>query len=74
MKETRRLYLAVGNTVIHKQRPEWGVGRVIEEMNSTLPGGLSMIRIEFEDGVLRAFNNDVDSEHFCYHAGIRKHS
>ncbi|MEE9591605.1 MAG: DUF3553 domain-containing protein [Thermodesulfobacteriota bacterium] len=72
MEEIRRLYLQVGNTVIHKRHPEWGMGRVIEEMNSILPGGLSMIKIEFKDGTKRAFNNNIDSELCCYQAGIRR--
>ncbi|MFQ5464458.1 MAG: DUF3553 domain-containing protein [Thermodesulfobacteriota bacterium] len=73
LREVRRLYLAVGEEVIHLAHPEWGVGKVIEELNSTVAGGSSMVRVEFANLEVKTFNNDVDSPHCCYHAGVRRH-
>ncbi|OGQ46885.1 MAG: hypothetical protein A2W63_02915 [Deltaproteobacteria bacterium RIFCSPLOWO2_02_44_9] len=73
MEETRRLYLRAGETVIHLRHPEWGVGEVREEINSTIPGGISMVKISFSDGKRRVFNNDMDSEFCCYYGGVRRH-
>jgi hypothetical protein len=73
-KEIRRLYLSLGEEVVHLRHPEWGIGRVIEERNSTLPGGLSMVRVEFGNVGLKTFNNNIDSLYCCYHAGVRRHS
>ncbi|MBM4135758.1 MAG: DUF3553 domain-containing protein [Nitrospira sp.] len=67
----RRLYLKVGDVVRHTQYKMWGAGEVIEEKHSTLPGGLCLVRILFEDGIERAFINDLNSECCCYYAGIR---
>lgn len=72
MKEIRRLYLQVGDRVFHHYYPQWGIGRVVEEMISTVPGGMCMVKIEFSDGSKRVFNNDIDSEYCCYYAGIRR--
>ncbi len=72
MKEIRRLYLAVGEEVVHLRHPEWGVGVVVEEINSNVPGGISMIKIEFTRGGVKTFNNDIDSLWCCYHAGVRR--
>ncbi|MCK5237599.1 MAG: DUF3553 domain-containing protein [Deltaproteobacteria bacterium] len=69
----RRLYLSVGEEVIHTSYPEWGVGHVIEEMNSMVPGGISLVRIEFSHAGEKTFNNDIDSDLCCYFAGIRRH-
>lgn len=71
--ETRRLYLAVGERVIHMEHPEWGVGLVVEEARSTVPGGMCMVRIEFADGKKRVFNNDMECLDSCWYAGIRRH-
>ncbi len=73
MKEIRRLYLGIGDQVVHRYHPEWGFGKVIEEMNSEVPGGLSMVKIAFRDGNMRAFNNDIDSIFCCYYAGLRRY-
>jgi len=54
----RRLYLKVGDWVIHGQFPEWGEGRVVEERNSEVLGGLCMVRILFRDGKERSFINN----------------
>jgi hypothetical protein len=72
-REIRRLYLSLGEEVVHLRHPEWGIGKVIEERNSTVPGGLSMVRIEFGNVGLKAFNNNIDSLYCCYHAGVRRH-
>ena len=71
-REVRRLYLSVGETVVHLHHPEWGTGLVVEEINSTVPGGMSMVRIEFKHAGLKTFNNDIDSLYCCYYAGIRR--
>jgi hypothetical protein len=66
-----RLFLRVGNTVIHLYQGAWGEGQVIEEKHSVLPGGICLVRVLFEDGIERSFINDLDSELCCYYAGIR---
>lgn len=38
--------------VSHPKRPEWGVGRVIEDQNE-------LVRVAFADGVVRSFRGDV---------------
>jgi len=73
LKETRRLYFALGDEVFHLCHPEWGMGTVVEEMNSNVSGGLSMIRVKFQNSDEKSFNNDIDSLHFCYHAGLRRY-
>ncbi|MEW6002490.1 MAG: DUF3553 domain-containing protein [Nitrospirota bacterium] len=67
----RRLYLKVGDTVRHTHYSTWGSGEVIEERHSNLPGGLCLVRVLFEDGIERAFINDLDNECCCYYAGLR---
>ena len=71
--ETRKLYLAVGEEVVHTAHPEWGIGRVIEEMNSVVPGGASLIRVEFANAGVRTFNNCIESVHCCIYAGLRRY-
>ncbi len=68
-----RLYLRLGDTVTHRDYREWGEGTVVEEMTSTVPGGTCLVRIDFEDGRQRTFNNDLDAEACCYYFGIRKY-
>lgn len=70
--EIRKLYLSVGETVVHLRHPEWGQGLVVEEMNSNIPGGISFIRIEFKRAGTRTFDNNLESLWCCYHAGVRK--
>jgi len=70
--ESRRLYLSVGEKVVHLRHPEWGVGEVVEEVNSTVPGGLSLVKIEFLHAGSKTFNNNIDSLYCCYHAGVRR--
>lgn len=67
-----RLYLRLGDRVTHLQYSEWGEGTVVEEMTSTIPGGTCLVRIMFEDGRQRTFNNDLDAELCCYYFGVRK--
>ncbi len=67
----QRLYLQVGDVVRHINYTRWGEGEVIEERHSNLPGGLCLVRILFEDGIERAFINDLNNECCCYYAGLR---
>lgn len=66
-----RTYLRLGDKVKHLNYSLWGVGEVIEERNSLLPGGLCFVRILFEDGIERSFINNLDNEMCCYYTGIR---
>lgn len=67
-----RLYLRLDDVVIHRDYRQWGEGRVVEEMTSTVPGGTCLVRIQFQDGRLRTFNNDLDAQACCYYFGLRK--
>jgi hypothetical protein len=69
-----RLYLRLGDKVVHLRYEEWGQGAVVEEMTSVLVGGTCLVRILFEDGQQRTFNNDLDSDICCYYFGIRRQS
>jgi len=66
-----RLYLKLGDTVRHLHYSIWGHGEVIEERHSTLPGGLCLVRVLFEDGTERSFLNDLNNESCCYYSGVR---
>ena len=68
----KRLYLRLGDKVSHRNYAQWGEGVVVEEMTSRLPGGTCLVRIKFQDGRQRTFNNDLDNETCCYYFGIRK--
>ena len=68
-----RLYLRLGDVVTHRDYRQWGEGTVVEEMTSTIPGGTCLVRINFEDGQQRTFNNDLDAEMCCYYFGLRKY-
>ncbi len=68
----KRLYLRVGDRVFHDVHEAWGEGRVTEVMTSVVPGGTCLVRVEFEDGQLRTFGNDLDSETCCYFYGVRR--
>jgi hypothetical protein len=72
MHERKRLFLRMGDEVTHLRYPEWGTGVVVEEMRSEQPGGICFVRIDFEDGMQRTFNNDFDSEWCCYFFGVRR--
>jgi hypothetical protein len=67
-----RLFLRLDDVVQHREHLEWGEGRVVEEMTSTVPGGTCLVRIQFQDGRLRTFNNDLDAQMCCRIFGIRK--
>ena len=67
-----RIYLRLGDKVTHRDYGEWGEGVVVEEMTSTVPGGTCLVRILFQDGRQRTFNNDLDAELCCYYFGVRK--
>ncbi len=71
--ERKRLFLRVGDKVFHGSYEEWGIGVVNEVMTSTVPGGTCLVRIRFQDGQLRVFNNDMDSEGCCYFFGVRRY-
>ncbi len=67
-----RLYLRLGDRVYHADREEWGGGAVVEVMTSTITGGTCLVRVLFEDGVQRTFNNDLDHEMCCYFMGVKR--
>jgi hypothetical protein len=67
-----RLYLRLHDIVTHRDYRQWGEGRVVEEMTSTVPGGTCLVRVQFQDGRLRTFNNDLDAQSCCYYFGVRK--
>jgi hypothetical protein len=70
--EGKRLYLRLGDKVIHANYSQWGEGVVVEVMTSVLVGGTCLVRVLFEDGQQRTFNNDLDSEICCYYFGVRR--
>ena len=67
-----RLFLHLGDRVCHESREEWGAGAVVEEMTSTVWGGTCLVRVLFEDGVQRTFNNDLDHEMCACFLGLRR--
>ncbi|OGP64871.1 MAG: hypothetical protein A2170_07150 [Deltaproteobacteria bacterium RBG_13_53_10] len=69
-KNSRQTYLRVGDKVIHKDYKSWGGGIVIETWASDLPGGLCFVRILFQDGKKRVFDNSFESSNCCYYTGI----
>jgi hypothetical protein len=72
MGRDRFLYLKVGDRVYHKKFLRWGMGTVSEERMSDLPGGFCYVRINFQDGKIRVFDNNLRSGNCCYYAGIEK--
>lgn len=66
------LYLQVGDKVYHKKHARWGMGIVIEERRSEVPGGFCYVRIDFQDGKIRVFDNNFKSATCCYYAGVEK--
>lgn len=68
----KRIYLRLGDKVIHRNYEQWGQGVVVEEMTSSVPGGTCLVRIKFDDGRQRTFNNDMENELCCYFFGIRR--
>ena len=69
-KSEKHTYLRVGDKVIHKKFKSWGGGVVIETRSSDLPGGMCFVRILFQDGKQRIFDNNFDSVCCCYYTGI----
>jgi len=67
----QRLFLKLGDQVIHLRYPQWGIGVVTEQRSSTMAGGFCFVRVVFRDGVERSFINDLDNYNCCYYAGIR---
>ncbi len=72
LESDKRLFLRLGDYVFHVAYEEWGAGAVVEVMTSVVPGGTCLVRILFEDGKQRTFNNDMDSELCCCYLGLRK--
>ena len=66
----RHTYLRVGDKVVHKKFKYWGGGVVVETWSSDLPGGMCFVRILFQDGKQRVFDNNFDSACCCYYAGL----
>lgn len=71
-EETRRLYLKAGDQVTHTRYPEWGAGVVVEERNSGVVGGMSYVKVAFNDGRTRVFDNNFAHSCCCYYAGVRR--
>jgi len=69
-KRKPHTYLRVGDKVFHKKCKSWGGGIVVETRASELPGGICYVRILFQDGKERIFDNNFDSVSCCYHTGI----
>lgn len=66
----RHTYLRVGDKVYHKRFKSWGGGVVIETRSSEQPGGMCYVRILFQDGKQRTFDNNFESDCCCYYTGI----
>ncbi len=73
MNGAKNLFLRVGEEVSHNHYHQWGIGVVEEVMTSSVPGGTCLVRIRFQDGRLRVFNNDMDNEGCCYYFGVRRY-
>jgi hypothetical protein len=69
-KRDRHTYLRVGDKVFHKKFKSWGGGIVLETRSSDLPGGMCYVRILFQDGKQRVFDNSYDSVCCCYYTGV----
>ena len=72
MERDHYLYLKAGDRVYHKKFLRWGMGIVAEERMSEVPGGFCYVRINFQDGKTRVFDNNLRSATCCYYAGIEK--
>lgn len=70
----KKKYLKVGDEVIHCFYSSWGIGVVVEEKNSTVPGGMCIVRIVFQDGKERTFINDLEHSCCCYYTGIKHYN
>lgn len=67
----KQLFLRIGDKVRHLNNIRWGIGEVVEEKHSDLPGGFCLVRILFQDGSERSFINDLNNHSCCYYTGIR---
>jgi len=72
MRRDYLLYLKVGDRVYHKKFMKWGMGVVVEERSSEVPGGFCYVRINFQDGKIRVFDNNYKSVNCCYYTGVCK--
>jgi hypothetical protein len=72
MRNSRSLYLQVGDHVYHARYAQWGIGTVVEEWNSTLPEGRCFVKVKFQDKRTRIFDNDFTSLLCCYYSGLRQ--
>jgi len=70
--ERREYYLKPGDRVVHKRYPEWGVGKVLELWKGNLPGGGAYVKVIFEDGKVRIFDNSSFSSTYCRKVGLIK--
>ena len=70
-KSEKHTYLRVGDKVFHKKFKSWGGGIVVETRASDVPGGMCYVRILFQDGKQRIFDNSFDSVCCCYYTGIK---
>jgi len=68
----KRLFLRLGERVFHASHEVWGLGVVVEVMTSVVPGGTCLVRVLFEDGRQRTFDNDMDSDFCCCYMGVHK--
>jgi len=68
----KRIYLRLGDRVTHLWHEEWGSGAVVEERTSVVPGGTCLVRLLWQDGQVRTFNNDLDHEQCCFFFGVRR--
>jgi len=68
--DRRTTYLQLGDHVYHQRYSQWGVGEVVEEWHSSLPGGRCFVKVQFEDRRIRVFDNDFKSVSCCYYTGV----
>jgi hypothetical protein len=73
VSERKRLFLSVGDEVTHQNYQQWGHGLVVEAMTSSVPGGTCLVRVRWQDGQVRTFNNDMDNQSCCYYFGVRRY-
>lgn len=62
----------VGDLVVHKRYPQWGIGKVVEVWEGSLPGGRAYVKVAFEDGKVRVFDGDPKSSTCCLKGGLMR--
>lgn len=67
-----RPYVQVGDYVYHERFRQWGLGTVVEVWSSMVAGGPCLAKIQFQDGNLRVFNNNLENSSCCYYTGVTK--